>query len=83
MGWLDHETDLLVRHIGENNAREVVRLSHLPSSVGVAQEAFDLLARLTPGLHSMYGAPTLAREAIEALRRRYEAPVVQMHHGRA
>ncbi len=77
MGWIDHETDLLVRHIGEDSAREVVRLARLPSSFGVAQQAFDLLARLTPGLSSMYGAPTMAREAIEALRRRFEPPVVE------
>ncbi|HUB05843.1 MAG TPA: hypothetical protein VMB50_02520 [Myxococcales bacterium] len=83
MGWIDHETDLLVRHIGEDNAREAVRLSRLPSLSGIAQQAFDLLAQLTPGLGSMYGAPTMAREAIEALRRRFEAPVAQRDQERA
>jgi hypothetical protein len=76
MGWIDIETDRLVEHLGEEAAREIVRLSQLPSVAGISQEAFDFLeqrlAQRTPRLRGMFGAPSMAREAIDALRRRFD-----------
>jgi hypothetical protein len=67
---MDHECDMLVKHIGDAVAQKIVRLSYLPSSSGIAQEAFDLLKQVKTGLAGMYGADSDMGVAIMALRLR-------------
>ncbi len=76
------EATRLIERIGEENAKEIARLSRQRSlvgiaqslgvvqSTGIAQSAFDLLARLAPAPQGYYGELT-ARQAIDALRKRY------------
>jgi hypothetical protein len=61
------ELDLLIAHIGEAKARELARLARLPSNTGVAKRAFEELAKVVQGFHGIYGAPSDARRALEAL----------------
>lgn len=66
------ELDMLVRHIGDAKARELVKLAARPSLYGIAQEAFDELAKAVRGYSGMYGSSTVAREALEDLMERYK-----------
>jgi hypothetical protein len=67
----DYELDLLVRYIGEPQARELARLGRLTSGIGIPQQAFDELAKAVKGFTGMYGAQSDARRALAELMKRY------------
>lgn len=69
----DVELDMLIARIGDAKARELSDLALRPSSSGMCQEAFDELAMVVKGYPGIYGSPTDARAALEALRRHYAA----------
>jgi hypothetical protein len=74
------ELECLVQHMGKGRAQALAEISREPSLTGVSQRAFDLLAKYRVGLPTMYGAPSEARRALEALQRRY--PASDGHTGR-
>ncbi|HUB05842.1 MAG TPA: hypothetical protein VMB50_02515 [Myxococcales bacterium] len=84
---VEFEVSRLIGRTGEENAREIARLARRRSvvemakstgvvrSIGIAQPAFDLLARVAPAPHGHYGELT-ARQLIEVLVSRYsEGPM--------
>jgi len=60
----DVELDMLIDYIGEEEAREIARLARLPSSTGLAQQAYDELKRVVQDFRGMYGAASDAPSAL-------------------
>jgi hypothetical protein len=65
------ELELLVRHIGKAKGIELVRLSRIPASAGIAQAALDALGAVVQDFPGLYGEPSMARQALEDLRERF------------
>ncbi len=66
------ELELLVRHLGKAKGIALVRLSRVPGEPwAIAPAAVDALFAATEGFDGLYGEPTEARRALEALRARF------------
>jgi hypothetical protein len=65
------ELELLVRHLGKAKGIELVRLSRIPSSPGIAQAALDALSGAVEDFPGLYGEASEARHALEDLRERF------------
>jgi hypothetical protein len=65
------ELELLVRHLGKAKGIELVRLSRIPSTPGIAQAAIDALGAAVEGYPGLSGEPSEARHALEDLRERF------------